>query len=348
MKSSTFALLFAVAVVAVPEPLVNRNGLLNCNAVNTIVTIMHEQAVATPFCSSYLHISETTKTVTETTTPCPVTTTTTVSSTDTVTTTSTAVVSSTTTVYPVVAVSVTSTCALGATVIQGSSAYGNAKRVAQTTTKCTTTTIPSPPPIGTPICLTQFVQTDLSSACSCLNIPTPTKISTTTSTAPTGTITSTVASTAYTTVTVTTTSTSYSTYSGTQYYTSTFTVLPSPTSTYVAPANPTQTFGAYSSLDFNGHDIQNFFCYQGQAPPTPFQGTTCSNFNDCVNECAYYNAKGFGSSTNTTCGAVLYNSPDNGATQGSCYLKTTVTGCGSPNDKATLGIILPLVATDPQ
>lgn len=186
MKSG-LALLFAAAAVASPNPLVDRNGGVNCAALNTIVTILHEQAVCTPFCSSYLHISTVTSTQTSTSTPSPVTTTTTVSSTDTVTTTTFSTSSGVTTVYPVVAVSTTSTCALGATVVQSSSSNVNVKRE----TPCTTSAPPPPPssiPIGTPLALTGFVQTDVSSACSCLNIPTPTKIVTTTTTLTTNTV----------------------------------------------------------------------------------------------------------------------------------------------------------------
>lgn len=213
------------------------------------------------------------------------------------------------------------------------------------TTRCTTTTIPSPKsiPLGTPTCLTGFSMTQVSSACSCLSIPTPTKVTVTTTTLSTSTVTTVSASTAHSTVYTTTTVTTFtSTYSGTQYYTSTFTILPPPSSTIKPSANPTETFGAYASLDYAGQDIQNFFCYTGgPAAPTPFVGTSCTNFVDCVNECAYYNANNLGSSSNTTCGAVVYNSPDNGASSGSCYLKTSVQGCGgkflcrASNDRLT-------------
>lgn len=179
-KLASLPLLFAAAAIAAPEPLLARNGGINCAAFNTIVSIMHEQAVATPFCSSYLHIPRPTTTTTVTSSPPAVTTTTTVTSTDTVTTTSVSTYSTVTTVYPVVAVSTTSTCALSATVVQSK----NQKRD-PATTPCTTTSIPaySDPPLGTPLVLTKFVQTDVSSACSCLNIPTQTYTSTVSTTA---------------------------------------------------------------------------------------------------------------------------------------------------------------------
>lgn len=137
-----------------------------------------------------------------------------------------------------------------------------------------------------------------------------------------------------------------STYSATQYYTSTFSVLPQPSSTVAPSADPSESFGVYDDLDFIGQDIQNFFCYAGgPSPPSPYPA--CINFDGCVNACAYYNANNLGASSNTKCGAVVYNAPADGSS-GSCYLKSGVQGCGSPNSMVTSGVLLPLVPNDPQ
>lgn len=158
-------------------------------------------------------------------------------------------------------------------------------------------------------------------------------------------ITKVIASQVNTVVTSVITTTSFtSTYSATQYYTSTFTVLPAPTSTISFPDG--EVYGVYPSLDFAGQDIQNFFCYvNGPAPPAPYP--SCTSFNDCVAECAYYNDNALGSATNTTCGTVVYNAPADGSS-GSCYLKTGQTGCGSENGLTNTGVLLPLIPNDVQ
>lgn len=154
-----------------------------------------------------------------------------------------------------------------------------------------------------------------------------------------------MASTASVTVTSVSTSTSFtSTYSGTQYYTSTFTVLPPPTATQTLPDGA--TCGIYTDLDFVGLDIQNFFCYKGgPAPPSPYP--PCSSFSDCVDECGYYNDHQLGLSQNQTCGAVVYNAPADGSS-GSCYLKTGQVGCGSTNNMTDTCVWLPLIPNDVQ
>jgi len=155
-----------------------------------------------------------------------------------------------------------------------------------------------------------------------------------------------VAVTAQTTVTSTIVSTSFtSTFSATQYYTSTFTILPQPSSS-ISPPSGGPPFGVYPGVDFAGADIENFFCYAG-GPAAPALYLECTDFAGCVNACAYYNANNLGGSSGTTCGAVIYNAPPDGSS-GSCYLKTGQTGCGSPNDKTTLRVILPLIANDVQ
>nr|OQO24762.1 hypothetical protein B0A51_07787 [Rachicladosporium sp. CCFEE 5018]OQO25105.1 hypothetical protein B0A51_07427 [Rachicladosporium sp. CCFEE 5018] len=344
MAKFFLASLFAAAAFATP---LDERTNLDCNAVNTIVTVLRQQNVATPFCSSLLHIPTVTKTLTQTSTPPCSTVTSNVQSTDTVTAFATSYYSTVTTVYPVVAVSTTSTCALGATSIASADTTptptAKVKRTIPTTSCKPTTTA-----IGTPTCLKNFIGSKITSACSCLNIPTPTSVSVSTTTLTASTITKVVAVTAKTTITSTITSTTYtSTYSGTQFYTSTFTVLPNPTSTLAPPAAPTEVFGVYPNLDFAGQDIQNFFCYAGgPSAPAPYT-PSCQSFNDCVNECAYYNAQGLGASTNQTCGAVVYNAPADGSS-GSCYLKTGQTGCGSPNSLTTVGVLLPLIPNDVQ
>ena len=108
-----------------------------------------------------------------------------------------------------------------------------------------------------------------------------------------------------------------------------------------------EVYGVYSGTDFAGQDIQNFFCYAGgPSAPSPFQ-PTCASFSDCVAECAYYNDKNLGASSDTTCGTVVYNESPDGSSA-SCYLKTGQTGCGSPNGQTDTGVLLPLVANDVQ
>lgn len=136
------------------------------------------------------------------------------------------------------------------------------------------------------------------------------------------------------------------TYSATQYYTSTFSVLPQPSSSLAPAADPSEVFGVYDNLDFIGLDIQGFFCYAGgPAPPSPYPD--CTSFDGCVNACAFYNKNNLGASSNTKCGAVVYNAPPDGSS-GSCYLKTGQVGCGNPNDMITSGVLLPLIPNDPQ
>jgi hypothetical protein len=114
--------------------------------------------------------------VTKTSTPSCTTVTTSVQSTGTTTSISTSVVYSVTTVYPIQAISTTSTCALGATIIPNA-ATKKAKRGIPQPSPCTTVKDYTPPPIGTPTCLTKFVGPSLTSACSCLSISTPTTTS---------------------------------------------------------------------------------------------------------------------------------------------------------------------------
>ncbi|EMC98862.1 hypothetical protein BAUCODRAFT_129148 [Baudoinia panamericana UAMH 10762] len=348
MAKLFFAALFAAAAVASPveiaASLEERNAI--CDIVQDIVTLMHQQSVATPFCSSLLSIPTITSTATVTSSPACKTITSSVPSTATITAISTVLVSTVTTVYPVVAISTTSTCALGATVIASSNLTSAATIAKRDTKPCTTTTKPqTTTALGTPTCLTKWQGAALSSACGCLDIPTPTSLSIVTTTLPVKTITKVIASTASVTVTSVTTSTTFtSTYSATQYYTSTFTILPSPTGVLTLPNS--QSYGVFNNLDFAGQDIVSFFCYQnGPAPPSPYPA--CASFNDCVAECGYYNDNKLGASTNTTCGAVVYNAPPDGSS-GYCYMKTGQTGCGSPNSKVTTGVLLPLLANDVQ
>ena len=173
MAKVLFATFFAAVVIA--SPIEERN--LNCNAVNAIIDVMHAQDVATPFCSSLLSIPTVTRTSTVTSTPQCQTITSSVSSTATVTTVSTSVVYGITTVYPGVTVSTTSTCSLGATVIPTTAA--SAYKVKRGWTAI---------PIGTPKCLTPYAGPSVSSACSCLSISTPTKVTVSTSVLPTSTV----------------------------------------------------------------------------------------------------------------------------------------------------------------
>ena len=170
---------FAASVLA--SPIQERD---TCWLVTDIINIMHGQAVATPFCSSVLSIPTITTSVWKTNIPPCTTITTSVPTTDTATSISTSVVYAITTVYPVQAVSVTSTCALGATVIPNAPTK-KAKRGGPPPpgpSPCTTVKNYTPPPIGTPTCLTKFVGPSLTSACSCLSIPTPTTTSVLTTT----------------------------------------------------------------------------------------------------------------------------------------------------------------------
>ncbi|KAK4556934.1 hypothetical protein LTR86_005915 [Recurvomyces mirabilis] len=336
--------LFVAAALANP---IDEKGL-NCQALDDIITIMHAQRVATPFCSTVLQIPTITQTSTCTSTPKLVTVKKTVDVTDTVTAFTTTTFYGTTTVYPVVAISTTSTCALGATIVPTTTTAATttaaaptkkAKRAAQGWPQTTTA-------IGTPTCLGNYKGSALTSACSCLNIPTPTSVVITTTTLPTSTITKVIAGTCSVTVTSTISTTSFtSTYSATQFFTSTFTVLPAPTSTVTLPDG--EVYGVYNNLDFAGQDIQNFFCYKnGPSAPAPFQ-PSCQSFNDCVSECGYYNDQKLGASQNLTCGAVVYNAPADGSS-GSCYLKTGQTGCGSTNSLVNTGVLLPLIPNDVQ
>jgi hypothetical protein len=178
MAKTFLATLFAAAAFASP---IEEKGL-NCNAVDAIVNIMHAQKVATPFCSSVLNIPTVTQTKTVTSSPGCQTTTTSVGSTATVTSFATSVIYGTTTVYPVVAVSTTSTCALGATVVpQSSGVTAKVKRGGNGWPATTTA-------IGVPTCLSNYQGGALTSACSCLSIPTPTSVSIATVTLPVSTV----------------------------------------------------------------------------------------------------------------------------------------------------------------
>lgn len=361
MAPTYISILTALVAAAFASPLEERN--INCNAVNTIITLMRQQHVATPFCSSLLSIPTVTSTYTQTSTPAYVTVTQSYSSVQTVTAVVSSVVYGTTTVYPVVAVSTTSTCEIGATYIPTSSPTTPARMIKRALPPPGS---PPPPPAGTtpiarPTCLSKFGGSAITSACLCLNIPTPTKAVIATVTLPaktvccyrvaiqrysplTSQITTVIAQTAQVTVTSTFTTTSFtSTSSATQYYTSTLSVLPQPTSTISLPTG--EVFGVYNGLDIIGQDITNFYCYTGgPTPPSPYPG--CTAFNDCVSTCAFYNANDLGGSSGTTCGAVVYNSAADGST-GSCYLKSRVLGCGSPNGMVDTGVLLPLIPTDP-
>lgn len=167
------SILAALAAAAFATPLEERN--INCNAVNTIITLMRQQHVATPFCSSLLSIPTVTSTYTQTSTPACVTVTQSTSSVQTVTAVTSSVVYGTTTVYPVVAVSTTSTCEISATYVPTTPA-----RMAKRAPPPPPQGHPPPPPAGPtpvarPTCLSKFGGSAITSACSCLNIPTPTK-----------------------------------------------------------------------------------------------------------------------------------------------------------------------------
>ena len=172
-----FAALFAGAGIA--SPLEERTWDNSCNIVNNIITIMREQNVATPFCSSVLNIPTMTKILTQTSTPPCSTSTVITGSVATVTSTSTSIIYGTTTVYPVVAQSTTSTCALGQTYIPTTTGTVTATAQKEKRNWPQTTTA-----IGRPNCLSQFIGSKITSACSCLDIPTPTSVSVTTTILP--------------------------------------------------------------------------------------------------------------------------------------------------------------------
>ncbi|GAB7336107.1 hypothetical protein MBLNU13_g08905t1 [Cladosporium sp. NU13] len=274
MAPTYISILTALVAAAFASPLEERN--LNCNAVNTIITLMRQQHVATPFCSSLLSIPTVTSTYTQTSTPAYVTVTQSYSSVQTVTAVVSSVVYGTTTIYPVVTVSTTSTCEIGATYIPTSSPTTPARMIKRALPPPGS---PPPSPAGTtpiarPTCLSKFGGSAITSACLCLNIPTPTKAVIATVTLPAKTITTVIAQTAQVTVTSTFTTTSFtSTSSATQYYTSTFSVLPQPTSTISLPTG--EVFGVYIGLDIIGQDITNFYCYTGgPTPPSPIPAPT--------------------------------------------------------------------------
>ena len=191
MAPTYLSIIAALAAAAFATPLEERN--INCNAVNTIITLMRQQHVATPFCSSVLGIPTVTTTYTQTSTPACVTVTQSTSSVQTVTAVTSSVVYGTTTVYPVVAVSTTSTCEISATYIPaGSPPARMAKRAPPPPPPGSPPSPPpgSPPPppqgppppppsgptpIARPTCLSKYGGAAITSACSCLNIPTPTK-----------------------------------------------------------------------------------------------------------------------------------------------------------------------------
>jgi hypothetical protein len=147
--------------------------------VNTIITLMRQQHVATPFCSSLLSIPTVTSTYTQTSTPACVTVTQYTSSVQTVTAVTSSAVYGTTTVYPVVAVSTTSTCEISATYVPASSPTTPARMAKRVPPPPPQGPPPPPPagptPIARPTCLSKFGGSAITSACSCLNIPTPTK-----------------------------------------------------------------------------------------------------------------------------------------------------------------------------
>jgi len=180
-----WSILAALAVAALASPVEERN--INCNAVNTIITLMRQQHVATPFCSSLLSIPTVTTTYTQTSTPACVTVTQSSSNVQTVTAVASSVVYGTTTVYPVVAVSTTSTCDISATYLPTTSPTTPARLAKRAPPPAGSPPPPPPPqgapppppagptPIARPTCLSKFGGSAITSACSCLNIPTPTK-----------------------------------------------------------------------------------------------------------------------------------------------------------------------------
>lgn len=173
------SILTAFAAAALATPLEERN--INCNAVNTIITLMRQQHVATPFCSSLLSIPKVTSTYTQTSTPACVTVTESTSSVQTMTAITSSVVYGITTVYPVVAVSTTSTCEIGATYVPTTPARMAKRAPPPPGSPPPPPRGPPPPPpagptpIARPTCLSKFGGSAITSACSCLNIPTPTK-----------------------------------------------------------------------------------------------------------------------------------------------------------------------------
>jgi hypothetical protein len=185
MAHKYLSILAALAASAFASRLEERN--LNCNAVNTIITLMRQQHVATPFCSSLLSIPTVTSTYTQTSTPACVTVTQPSSNAQTVTAVASSVVYGTTTVYPVVAVSTTSTCEISATYVPTSSPTSPTRLAKRAPPPPGGPPPPQPPqgspppppagptPIARPTCLSKFDGSAITSACSCLNIPTPTK-----------------------------------------------------------------------------------------------------------------------------------------------------------------------------
>ena len=191
MARTYLSIVAALAAAAFATPLEERN--INCNAVNAIITVMRQQHIATPFCSSVLGIPTVTTTYTQTSTPACVTVTQSTSSVQTVTAVTSSVVYGTTTVYPVVAVSTTSTCEISATYIPAGSTPP--ARMAKRAPPPPGSPPPPPPPgspppppqgapppppagptpIARPTCLSKYGGAAITSACSCLNIPTPTK-----------------------------------------------------------------------------------------------------------------------------------------------------------------------------
>jgi hypothetical protein len=173
------SILAALAAAAFASPVEERN--LNCNAVNTIITLMRQQHVATPFCSSLLSIPTVTTTYTQTSTPACVTVIQSSSNVQTVTSVTSSVVYGTTTVYPVVAVSTTSTCEISATYVPTTSPTNPARLAKRAPPPPPSPQGPAPPPpagptpIARPTCLSKFGGSAITSACSCLYIPTPTK-----------------------------------------------------------------------------------------------------------------------------------------------------------------------------
>jgi len=144
---------------------------------------MRQQHVATPFCSSVLGIPTVTTTYTQTSTPPCVTVTQSTSSVQTVTAVTSSVVYGTTTVYPVVAVSTTSTCEISATYVPASTPPARMAKRAPPPPGSPPPPPQGPPPpppagptpIARPTCLSKYGGAAITSACSCLNIPTPTK-----------------------------------------------------------------------------------------------------------------------------------------------------------------------------
>lgn len=180
-------LLAMLALTTVASPVEER--AINCNAVNTIISLMRQQHVATPFCSSMLKIPTITQTSTQTSTPPCVTVTQSSSSVATVTAISSEVVYGTTTVYPVVAVSTTSTCEIGATYLPTITSPAEPPPARMVKRGAAPPPPPAgPTPIARPKCLSNFVGSAITSACSCLGIPTSTRVTVSTTTLPARTV----------------------------------------------------------------------------------------------------------------------------------------------------------------